>query len=246
MNSMLTQASKLWAKIVITTVMAFFVIFSVTIIFMAMFTEVVGYKAYIVDKDGVKQKEPVYTHMYSDGSDKKIDEYEDAGIEIYKENIHSDFTKGQSIAHIIITQFISLVILSAFIYSQLSKLGRKDNTDVNYKGYAEDKFKGLKIGLITVAPFAVFYLLHVVFALGVKPDFSMALYRIVNYIFSPVLNVIIGKEDVLVGDLTAVRFVLIAIPLLVIPLVSWISYVIGYKRIEFLDNFIYKSSKKDR
>ena len=225
--------------------MAFFVIFSTTLIFTTLFTENLGYDVYKLDKNGEK-KELLYTYNYSEGKDKKIDQLKKDGVEFKTEYRRSDLSIGGSIAYAVITQFICLAVLAAFIYSQLSKLGKTDNTDVSYKGYAEDKLKGLKIGIITAAPFILFYLVHVVFALGVKPDFTMAYYRIVNYIYFPVLNFVIGNADVTVGDLKVYEFILAFLPLLFVPVVSHFSYIIGYKKIEFFDKLIYKDSKKEK
>lgn len=243
LREILIHSAKLWGKIIISTIMAFFVIFSTTLIFTTLFTQNLGYNIYSVDKNG-ERKEKLYTYYYADGKDEKMEELKEEDIEYKTEYIRSDLSLGGSIAYAVITQIICLAVLVAFIYSQLSKLGKTDNTDVNYKGYAEDKLKGLKIGLVTAAPFILFYLVHIVFALGVKPDFSMAYYRIVNYIFYPVLNFVIGNADVAVGDLGVIEFILALLPLLVVPVAAHFSYIIGYKKIEFFDKLIYKNAKK--
>lgn len=245
MKEILAQSGKLWVKILISTIMAFFVIFSTTLIFTALFTENIGYNVYTVDENG-ERDELLYTYRNSDGEDSKYEEYKEKYGDLAKEEIYSDLTSGESIVYAVVTQIICLAVLVSFVYSQLSKLGRTDNTNVSYKGYAEDKFKGLKIGIVTAAPFIIFYLVHIVFALGVKPDFSMAYYRIVNYIFYPVLNFVIGNADVTVGDLSVIDFVLAFLPLAVVPLTAQISYILGYKKIEFSDNFIYKKEKKEK
>lgn len=245
LKEILTHSAKLWGKIMISTIMAFFVILSTTLIFTTLFTENLGYSIYSVDKDG-KRQEKLYTYYYADGEDNQIEQLKKDEVEFQTEYIRSDLGLGGSIVYAVISQIICLAVLVAFVYSQLSKLGKADNTNVNYKGYAEDKLKGLKIGFVTAAPFIIFYLVHIVFALGVKPDFSMAYYRIVNYIFYPVLNFVIGNANVTVGDLSPLDFVLAFLPLLVVPVAAHFSYIIGYKKIEFFDRLIYKNSEKGK
>lgn len=243
MNTIVTQSAKLWAKIAVCTVISFFVILSMTLIFTAFFTENIGYNVYTVDENG--ERENLYTYYYTDGEDLKLKEYEDKNIGVKTEIIRSDLKGAGSIVYAILTQLICVSILVIFIFVQLKNLGKTDSNDVKYCGISEDKFKGLKIGFFTALPFIVFYFVHIAFAF-IKPDFTMAYYRLVNYIFFPVLNIIFDSNNVAVGDLNIIQYILVFLPLLVVPATAHISYILGYKKIEFSNNFIYQKEKKEK
>ena len=243
MNTILAQSAKLWVKIAVCTVMSFFVILSMTLIFTALFTENIGYNVYKNNEDGRREK--LYTHYYTDGEDLKLKEYEDKEIEVKTEIIRSDLKGSGSIVYAILTQVICVSILIIFIFVQLRNLGKTDCNAVEYSGANEDKLRGLKIGFITTLPFIVFYFIHIILAF-IKPDFSMAYYRLVNYIFFPILNIIFDSTNVATGDLSIIQYILIFLPLLVVPVTAHISYILGYKRIEFSNDFIYQKGKKEK
>ena len=63
LREILVHSAKLWGKIIISTIMAFFVIFSTTLIFTTLFTQNLGYNIYSVDKNG-ERKEKLYTYYF--------------------------------------------------------------------------------------------------------------------------------------------------------------------------------------
>jgi len=216
----------------ITTVSVFF-------LFTAISTENIGYSAIVTDKDGKVVEQ--YTYYEKDGADDKCEDYEGKGYVVNKTNIRSQLKGTSNVVCCVLSEIVSLGILYVFVYNKIFAIGNSDINLVNFKHKNEDKLKGLKIGLFASIPAFLSYIaLVVVWALGKKATISY--YTIANMPYFQIFRGIYGNAKY-INDLSAVKVILMFLPLLILPVFAYISYILGYKDIFILQKLIYKNKK---
>ena len=227
--------AKLFLKLIVVNIMCFFVVMSFSVLSTAAFTKNVGYKAYGTSSDSSEPQE-LYTHYYADGEDTKKAEYEGRGFTVSESKIRSEMTRGGTAAFLTVSQIFCILILFSFIYPNICTT---DSNLVKFKHKAEDKLKGLKIGLIAVAPEYLFLLFVIIAKAGAAPKFPVVLLKFLNAAFYSLTQVICGSA-VYVSELSVIRLILLLLLPLVIPAVSCVSYILGYKNFSVGEKLIYK------
>ncbi len=230
---------KLYGKIVIATVMAFFVVISVNVIATGFMADEVGYKAYGI-KEGSQEQELLYEYSVSDGEDTQKAKYEEEGYTVTEQKIYK-INKSGEVFFLITAQLLSLLIMMAFIYSFIWKEGIKDNNLVKFGHINEDKLKGAKIGFVASIPYAIFVLVLFVLRFITKTDFSVALIELLNSHIYSFIKLVLGGNAFL--DISFIRMLGLLLLGLIVPLISGVSYLIGYKDIALSDKILYKKRK---
>ncbi len=241
MKEILKTGLKIYAKSVIVTIMSFFLVISISTIATAFFTENIGYKAYGSTSESSEYTE-LYTYYFDDGDDTKKAEYEEQGYTLTLSNIRSELNKTGNMFYLIISQLICLVILITFIYNITWTLGIKDNNLVRIGHKAEDKLKGFKAGLISIIPYCIFMICLMILKNGAVSNLPPAILKLITAPFYSFSELIIGSAATL-KDLSVVRFVGLIILQLLIPVISGISYYLGYKDISLGERFVYKKKR---
>lgn len=236
MSENIKGGATLFLKIVVVMLMGFFLSISTSILCVAGFTDVIGYTVYGA-KEGDEKATVLYTYYYADGEDTKAEQFADEGYKVTNMlKIRSELKDTGKIVYTVGTQSIIVIILFAFVYSQLWKKGNKDLQNVKLGRLTEDKLRGLKIGLIAFVPQMVSFLCLFI------PKFKTAFYKIANYHFFITNDAIIGDVK-FAGDLQVVKYLLLFLPILVVPILSTFSYIIGYKDIVVSEKIIYKKNE---
>lgn len=236
MSDNIKGGATLFLKIVVVMVMSFFLSISTSILCVAGFTDVIGYTVYGA-KEGDKEAKALYTYYYADGKDTKAEQFADEGYTVTRTlKIRSELKSTGKIVYTVGTQSIIVIILGAFVYSQLWKKGNKDFQNVKIGRVTEDKLRGLKIGLIASIPQLIS------FACLLVPKFKTAFFKLANYHFFITNDAIIGDVK-LAGDLQITKLLLLFLPLLIVPVLSAVSYVIGYKDIILTEKIVYKKNE---
>lgn len=238
MKENLKIGAKLFLKLIVVNIMCFFVVMSFSVLATAAFTKNVGYKAYGTSSDSSEPQE-LYTYYYADGDDTKRAEYEDRGFTVSESKIRSEMTKGGTAAFLAVSQIFCILILFSFIYPNIWHIGTTDSNLVKFKHKAEDKLKGLKIGLTAVVPEYLFLLFLIIAKAGAAPKFPVVLLKFLNAAFYSLTQVICGGV-VYVSELSVIRLILLLLLPLVIPAVSCVSYILGYKNFSVGEKLIYK------
>ncbi len=233
MTENIKSSAALFLKIVVVMVMSFFLSISTSILCVAAFTDVAGYTAYGT-KEGENNSTELYTYYYSEGEDLNEQKYVDEGYTITKSTFRSELDGIGKKVYSIGTQSIVIIILFAFIYTQLWKLGNKDHQNVKLGKIREDKLRGLKIGLLASAPQFISFL-----CLIFVPKFKTAIYMIVNYHYFMINDSIIGKVK-LASGLGITDYIYLFLPFLIVPILTALSYIVGYKDISLSEKFVYK------
>lgn len=243
MKSIFSVGSKILLKLLVVVVLDFFLCISISVLCIGGFTENIGYEAFGYVNEG-DESEHLYTYYTADGEDTKKAEYEEQGYKIVTNNIRSELSgKGQAI-FLSVTQLFCLMVLIPFVYSPVYELGFKESNLVRFKHAEEDLLRGLKIGLVADILFIASYVGLVISALGAAPNMPVSLYKLCNSYCYSIIEVIGGNGKV--GELSPIQLVLLALPLLVVPIVAAVGYILGYKGISISEKLIYKKNKGEK
>lgn len=163
-------------------------------------------------------------------------------VSAIKEHIRTEMAPGTKIAFDIIIQILMATLFIVFPYSHLWDQGDRDHNSVQFGHMAEDKWRGLKIGLLASIPaFAAFLLLIVFKAAQLVPQY-VVYYRWINVCFWSIFNFFIPTS---VLELSAVSWAAVPamlIILAVLPLMTHIGYTLGYRQISIRDKIVYKTT----
>ena len=240
MNEVFKYGLKQFGKTVIVTIMSFFLIISMNAIGSAIFTDRIGYIAYGTLEEGGESTE-LYRYYFEDGDDLKKTQYEEQGYTVSEVSILSELTKAQRIGLSSVTQAICLMLLICFIYPVLWQLGTKDSNMVMYKHKTEDKLKGLKIGLISIVPSVLFLTAIVITKNSFSSDISFMLYKFISSTFYGFID--LGVQSVnTIGQLNALHIILLYALKLIVPIISFVAYYLGYKNFSIGEKIVYKKN----
>ena len=241
-NEIIGNGAKLFLRWILINVMCFFVALSFQVLATAVFTQNIGYKVYGTLENEEKSVE-LYTHYSADGEDGQAAQYEEQGYVLKKLTIRSEMSRAGNIAFLTVTQIFCIMILIIFIYPNLWDLGTKDSNLVKFKHKAEDKYKGVKIGLIAVIPVYLVLILLCVMKGGLFPGFPVALYRLSHSAFYSLIGLMVGNALEIAGVAWWRMALLFLLPLL-IPLFAGVSYYLGYRNFSIGEKLIYKKNRE--
>lgn len=237
MSEIFKKAAALYGKIIIVNIMCFFIIISFNVLITAAFTENIGYKAYGT-MEGSEQSEELYTYYYDEGEDTQRAKFEKEGYKISESKIRSEVSATGNTLNTVLIAVFCTAILMIVIYPQFWQLGTADSNLVHFKHKKEDKLKGLKAGLIATVPGTV--LLTVLLFI---PGAGLALYKFLNSGVYAFIGLIVGKAATF-GDLAVWQIILLFLLKGAVPLIAYVSYLLGYKNISLSEKFIYKKNIK--
>lgn len=241
MKENLKLSGSLFFRLIIINVMCFITVCSINILATAFFSEEVGYTAIgtVTDEKGEEKSEFLYRHYYKDGEDTELAVYEAKGLEITKDPL-KDISKTGKIVSATICQILCFALLGLFIYNTIWKIGLKDINLVKIKNQNEDKLKGFKVGLLAIVPALIFVVVLFV-ARGSDNPFFMAVYKICNYCFYGLNELICGSELKL-SALPIWCFAALFATHFIIPLITHLSYIAGYKNLSISQKILFKKN----
>lgn len=244
MQEVFLKGLKVFLSTVIVSIICFFVVISFNTLQVGLFTQDVGYKVYGQTSDKA-EPEFLYKHLYADGDDTKAAEYEKEGYELLKYSIRSEVEKTPHLVGVVISQICCLIMLAAFIYNELWKIGNKDFEAFRIHGKSINKFKGFLIGVVAIVPSFLllsFLILTKNYAWG---NYPVAIFTFANsYVFEIILA-ITGKATHW-SDINIWQALAFYSLLFIVPLFSYVSYTIGVKDISISEKLVYKNSNKKR
>ena len=155
----------------------------------------------------------------------------------------SVLTMGVNWAFYTFAQLFSLIILIIFIWQVFYGLGFRDSNMVRTGHQKEDLYKGFKVGTIAQLPWLVLLIAAVAF------NMRFSIYRIINSTYWTFLTAVCRAFDsTKVAVLTmqnagVMGIVGMFLLLLVVPVISGVVYILGYKGIDLFSKFVYKKHK---
>ena len=228
--------SMLW-KYIICLTMSFIITLALGFVFTSMTVTETGYTVYGVNEQG--EAEELYTHMLSDGEDERLKQYEDEGREIRVVNNYTELGGAPKVVMLILSQICTMGTLIMFIHPVSYNIGDSDSNKVQFGRIKYDRFKGFKLGVIPAAFALVPYLLLILGKVGIIGDIALAIYRFTNY------HLVAYNEVVFAGvsrmaDVSWVSVVAAVLTVAVVPVLSHISYTLGFKRINLFEKIVFK------
>lgn len=250
-------ALSIYGKTVLCAIMSIFIYISVTAIFSGL-TPVVGERVYPLDADGNyvldENGNPVYEEIYYEDEEELVKtEPNSSASEIGGADAPTSTTKTQQMTVSIrgelsvgmqwgmniLIQLLTGTLLVVLLYSEVWSVGDKDANLVAFGHREHDAFRGLKIGALAIVPATLAYVAYVAVcvALPDKAEAYTSLYCWLNAPFMPIVNAVNTVESAVLEK------VLMALPLLAVPAISCIAYVLGYRQISLAEKFMYKKKK---
>ncbi len=239
---MFKKSLNVFLRCLFASILCLMIIIMVSSLTNIAFTQKIGYRAYGTDNSG--KTKYLYSYRYTDGKDKLQAEYEKKGYTINTEEDRSDLKGVGKAVNIILTEGISLALLFFFLHGILFSYGNKDANSANFGHIVEDKYKGLKIGLLGSVPYFAFYFVFALSAFGINKNFSIILFKVVNAVNFGFYKLILG-DSVKVAELNSLQIVLAILPLFVVPIMTHISYTLGLKGISIGEKVVYKKKGKE-
>lgn len=240
MKEVILKSLKLYGKCIVGSIMCFILVITLNVIGNALFTDTTGYTMWGAP-EGQEKMEELYVHNFKDGDDLKEKEYLDKGYTLNKVAQLSEMKLSTKIAWFVVCEIFLIFMIGVFVYNDMWKLGYKDENLVRIGAKPEDKFKGLKIGLLTMIPS---FILLTVLAIGSQTfakDVSIATYAFVNpHLYDAIILLTPTSNGGIFSDLNVWHYIVNYALLFIIPLISFAAYIIGYKSIIVSEKLLYK------
>lgn len=164
-----------------------------------------------------------------------------------KRFIYSEVPKGASLALDIISEIFMLLLLASFPYTVLWPQGDRDKNKVQFGHMAEDKLRGLKVGLIAGVPSYIAYILLILSHMKILTPAYYGVFRLMNMPFMPLLDRMAGGVQVRsAADISLPGLLGMAVTVLLVPLVCHLAYTLGYKQISLIEKFVYVNPDKKK
>ncbi len=239
MKDLFKISATLYGKLIVATLMCFFIVISIAVITTALFTENIGYDVFGTKNDSA-ETQFLYTHYFADGEDTKLSDYKEQGYSVTTNNIKSKPDKKIKLAVDIFTQVIMIFLTSTFVYPTLWQRGTVDSNLSHFGHKKRDILLGFKCGLLAIAIPVVFTLI----AYFTKINLTTALYAFLNSQYYVVFSAIFGDATRLY-DLNLWQIIITLCIYLIVPIISGVSYILGIKNISILEKIMYRKRKTE-
>lgn len=145
----------------------------------------------------------------------------------------------------VLMQMLSLLIYVPMVYSPSWYCGDHDSNSVHFGHMEEDLYKGLKIGLLTMIPYALTPIILVLSKLRVFGELDLGfVYRILNVHMLYAINWLVAPEK-LVADVSWPAIIGVWLYHLIIPLTCAAAYRLGFMHISISERLIFKNLPKN-
>ena len=251
-------AVQIFLRTVLAAILSFFLYFSITAIVNGVTTHAVGYRIYEYDENNqpvlvaegsLEEESPEESSSETPASESSGTAATEATKRLYRETVRSEVPAGAAVFRDVLSQVLMLLILAAFPYGILWGQGDRDRNSVQFGHMQEDKRRGLKVGLLAAIPSVAVYLFLLLSRLGLFWDKYIQLFQILNASFAPAVNAVMGAQGhaiLVTADVGWGWILLLAFTVVVLPLVCWGSYALGYRQYSISEHLIYHTKQKKR
>ena len=162
------------------------------------------------------------------------------------QEIRSDVPASVQLAFDIVAQVLMFILLAALPYSKLWEQGDKDSNSVQFGHMQEDKLRGLKVGLMAGIPSYLLYVVLILSKLGLVYPRFIFIYRLLNFSFLPLMNRLTGTAIQATMDVSWPAIIALVLTVVVVPIICWLGYLLGYKHISLSEKFVYVNPQKKK
>lgn len=234
------MALKVFVRLLLAGVLCAILYVSMNVISTGLLSNVVGYQ--IFEQTENQETIMVEEHFYQPGE--TVVEAKD--LELKDNQIFSAIREVPDTAKGImktLSQVMMLILVCVFPYHILWEFGHRDDTNVRYHGQRPDPFRGAKIGLLAMLPYAICTLLMIVSKYVAALSGMLSIYRFIAFPYLPYFNWLVG-EATTAADVSLIRLLLMLPMLLIVPVVCGIAYRLGGQSFSIAE-FITFQKKKD-
>ncbi|MBE6778467.1 MAG: hypothetical protein E7541_03685 [Ruminococcaceae bacterium] len=233
------KALGVWGRILSSTVLCFFLYFTMIFLVQIFSRTEVGYE--ITDANNAVVSS--YTYAFEDDPSavlKTAQEGLKEGQAIRR--IYENMSPTVEAVFNVVVQLLMLLAVGVFPYSKMWKLGAKDANKVRYGRKKEDLLRGFKIGAIANTPFVVSYALLVLAKFGVILPQFIIVFRYINIPYLSIINWICPVTAA--TDMSILALLGVFLPFFFIPLVCGLGYILGYRDISLYERIVFRSKRK--
>ena len=253
-------AGKVFLKTVFAGVLCVIVYLSMATIFSGIGTKNIGEQIYRYDENSElvlvdeyyydeessdTQEETSTGDVASDVTSDAASDSESSENDTFVIYIRSDITPTANFFYHLLSIICMVPLLLCMPYADLWAMGDKDNNSVTFGRLNEDKFRGLKIGLLSAIPVFICYILLVLSKLGLFMDGFLGVYQWLNIPYIMVIQWITGSAK-LSSEMAGWCLIPIGLLTLLVPAVCALGYYLGYSEISISEKLLYKSGKSRR
>ena len=237
----LSVATKVFTRLLLATVLCAILYISMNVISTAFFSDVVGYQ--IFEQDENQEVSMAVEYYYQPGDViQTADTMDLADNQMFSAiRVVSDTTKR---VMDVVSQILMLIVLGVFPYHILWEFGNRDDTNVRYRGQRPDPWRGVKIGLLSMMPFALSWALLMVSKFVSVLSGYLAIFRITAFAYMPYINLILGNADSAV-EVDTWRLLLLLPIFLVVPVICAVAYRMGGQQFSLAEFFTFVRKKDD-
>lgn len=231
MKKLFSDSIKLYLQVFLASFLCFIICTSISSLFYSLGTHVIGYRLYEMGEDG--KPEYVGEPYYFQNEDEELPK-----DKLY-ETIRSERPNYSIVLEGVLSQSVMFVLFVSFVNTRISKIAYSDRTADMYQGQKKNIYKGFILGGIASVPAFVFYICLLIYKILGSQVNVLTLVRISNAAFLPVVNAIVGSAQKLT-EISYGTFLLLIIPIIILPLITGLSYIFNYKQINIKEKIVYK------
>lgn len=231
-ESMIKSVIKLFIYTTIAAVMCAVVYIISMTTFEGFMTQITGYTIYEQQEDG--RSKVVSEISFADGqteSDITLQENQ------MKMQVRSEMSRAEKIISKSVTQAILLFIFYMAVFMKSGDIGRKQRFLEMCNQSEENKWLGLRVGLLASIPSAVMYIALLICKL-LSVNF-LNIFKIYHSAFRPLVDLICNESNN-INDVSMAAIILMIIPTILMPVISHLAYMYGHTNGQATQKIIYK------
>ncbi len=234
---MINLGGKLFSRFALGIVMCIIVFFSFSVAINAGFSDLVGHNIYYYSEEIGKEVQVCYHDKDNNPpADCKCADYDSERLRTVPDKVLSESREKISL---ILAQIFSFVMITGILCGTVWEMGNKDISAVKHGRTDENKLKGLYIGLIAAVPSIIVYILLVLSHFEILRPAFLDTYRLANSHFHYILTLIYsGAQNA--AQLSSSQLILCGALNLYLPVISLISYFLGYIDFNLIEKITFK------
>lgn len=206
-------------------------------------TKEIGYRV-LYRADNAENYEEVYLHLYADGEDQKLAQYQN-DPHYYKVAERSVLDEGVKTGVNVAACLFGLAMLCASVYSALWRAGDALACRAELANSSFNRLFGLKVGLAAAIPVALLYVLVPLCKLAGALSQALTVFKLVNYYCFAYCDLFITKVD---GALTVSGLGIFGLlpVVLVLPAVCALAYRMGQRHFILKNALMYTKNNESK
>ena len=237
----ISVATKVFTRVLLGIVLCAILNVSMNTITVGILGDEVGYRVIEQQEDGTAKYLPDMEYHYKPGETSSLR----LGLKLEKNQLAEPIIEPSGTTKTImavLSQIIMLVVLGIFPYHILWQFGNRDDTNVRYKGQRPDPWRGVKIGVLAMIPFALLWIVLVIAKFTAWNGFFQA-YNLISFPYIQYNTLILGSFNS-ISEVAVWRLLLLLPTLLFVPLISGIAYRMGGNQFSIAEFLTFKKKKE--